>query len=356
MDAHTFGMKKGRTFHPDVQEVRAVYRRINRRKYLVPWVLVVFCLIFLLIDIMTGPAMLSVSTVIDCFLHPHQADAGTRTILLQMRLPIALMALAIGCALGTSGAVMQTVLHNPLASPYTLGVGAGASFGASLAIVMGLGSVGTSVSAFCFSMLICLFIYVMGKRKNLSTNAMVLSGIALLFLFEALQALVQYGSSETENQAIVFWSFGSLQKTTWGKLGITAAVSLLCLPLLVADSWKYTALLMGDEKAESLGIRVNAIKLKAFLLISLLSAVAVCFTGTIGFIGLAGPHVARMLVGDDQRFYILTSALAGMVLLSLASIISKVIIPGIIYPIGIITSLIGVPFFFVLILRRKGGK
>ena len=196
----------------------------------------------------------------------------------------------------------------------------------------------------------------MGKSRKLASNAMVLSGIAMLFLFEALQALVQYGSSETQNQAIVFWSFGSLQKTTWGKLILTTIVACICIPILIKDSWKYTALLMGDEKAESLGVKVNSVKLKAFFLISLLSAAAVCFTGTIGFIGLAGPHIARMLVGDDQRAYITTSALSGMLLLSVSSIISKIIIPGNVYPIGIITSIIGVPFFFSLVLKRKDGR
>lgn len=335
---------------------QAAYRRLNRRKYIVPLCFLALTLITLVADVMTGPAMLKVGEVLQCLFQPHRADPNSMVIVRQIRLPVALMALAIGCALGSSGAVMQTILHNPLASPYTLGVGAGAAFGASIAIVWGFGSVGTSLSAFLFSMLICLAIYFMGRKHNLSAGSMVLSGIALLFLFEALRALVQYGSTEEENQAIVFWSFGSLQKTTWGKLGITAAVSVLCLPLLLKDSWQYTALLMGDEKAESLGIRVNAVKLRAFLIISLLSAAAVCFTGTIGFIGLAGPHVARMLVGEEQRFYILTSALSGMVLLSLASILSKVIIPGIVYPIGIITSLIGVPFFFALVLRRRGGR
>ena len=335
---------------------RQVYNKLSRRKYIFPLCIGAFCLISLVFDVMTGPAMLSAKEVLTCLFNPQNSDPNSNMIVRNMRLPVALMALAIGSALGSSGAVMQTILHNPLASPYTLGVGAGAAFGASLSIVMGWGSVGTSASAFLFSMLICLAIYLMGRKRELSTNAMVLSGIALLFLFEALQALIQYGSSEAENQAIVFWSFGSLQKTTWPKLAITAGVSLVCLPILLKDSWKYTAMLMGDEKAESLGIHVNRVKLKAFFIISLLSAAAVCFTGTIGFIGLAGPHVARMLVGDDQRFYILTSALAGMALLSFASIMSKVIIPGLVYPIGIITSLIGVPFFFILVLRRKGGR
>ena len=334
----------------------SIYSSQNRKKYAVLGVLLAFSIASLIVDVMTGAAMLPVGDVLACLFHRATAPATTQVIVWEMRLPIALMALAVGFAMGSSGAVMQTILHNPLASPYTLGVGAGASFGASLAIVLGLSEAGICACAFAFAMLICLLIYFMGRLRSMNTNSMVLAGIALLFLFQALLALIQYGASESQNQSIVFWSFGSLQRTTWPRLAITAATVAVVFPLLMKDSWKYTALLMGDEKAESLGIRVNRLKLKAFFLISLLSAVSVCFTGTIGFIGLAGPHIARMLVGEDQRFYIPISACCGMALLSVASILSKLIVPGTIFPIGIITSIIGVPFFFVLVMRGKGGR
>lgn len=334
----------------------SIYGDQNRKKYAVLAILSAVCAASLVVDIMTGAAMLPVRDVLSCLFHRETAPATTQVIVWEMRLPIALMALMVGFALGSSGAVMQTILHNPLASPYTLGVGAGASFGASLAIVMGWSEAGICACAFGFAMLICLLIYFMGHLRGMNTNSMVLSGIALLFLFQALLALIQYGASESQNQSIVFWSFGSLQRTTWPRLAITTVVVAVVFPLLMKDSWKYTALLMGDEKAESLGIRVNRLKLKAFFLISLLSAVSVCFTGTIGFIGLAGPHIARMLVGEDQRFYIPVSAVCGMAVLSIASILSKLIVPGTIFPIGIITSIIGVPFFFVLVVRGRGRR
>lgn len=330
---------------------RLTYRRLARRKYFLFFALVIFCFLSSIADILTGAASLSVQEAISCLFCPAQAVQTTYVIIWRMRLPIALMALVVGFALGSSGAVMQTILHNPLASPYTLGIGAGAGFGSALAIVMGWGTLGTSVMAFVFAMLVSIVIYLMGRSGTVSSNSMVLSGIAILFLFQALQALIQYGASETQNQSIVFWAFGSLQKTSWVKLAITAAVTAVTIPVILKDAWRYTALSLGDEKAESLGIQVGRLKLKGFLLISLLAAVSVCFSGTIGFIGLAGPHIARMLVGEDQRFYIPLSALCGSALLSLASILSKIIHPGLIFPIGIITSLIGVPFFFALVLR-----
>ena len=346
----------------DLQKTgRSVYTAQNRYKYVIIVLLVLFCLLSCTGDILTAAASptyrLSVDEVIQCLLHPSRASSGTYVIVIKMRLPIALMALVVGFSLGTAGAVMQTILHNPLASPYTLGVGTAAGFGASVAIVLGLGSVMTSGLAFLFAMLICMMIYMLG-RNNVNSGSLVLSGIACLLLFQALQALLQYGASEDQNQSIVFWSFGSLQRVDWMKLALTAAVTAAAAPMIFRDAWKYTALTMGDEKAVSLGVNVSGLKIKAFFLISLMAAVSVCFTGSIGFIGLAGPHIARMLVGEDQRFYLPISALCGAAILSAASIISKMIRPGAVFPIGIVTSIIGVPFFFSLVLRtnRGGGR
>ncbi len=338
--------------------IHAVYQRQNRRKWALIAALAVLCALTCVTDVLTAAASpayrLTAGEVLACLLHPAQAASGTYVIVIRMRLPIALMALVIGFSLGTSGAVMQTILHNPLASPYTLGVGTAAGFGASLAIVLGLGAVATSGLAFLFAMLICVMIYLMGRR-HVNSGSLVLSGIACLFLFQAMQALLQYGASEDQNQSIVFWSFGSLQRTDWYKLGLTATVAGVTAPLIFGDAWKYTALTMGDARAESLGVNVSRLKLKAFFLISLMAAVSVCFTGSIGFIGLAGPHIARMLVGEDQRFYMPVSALCGAVLLSAASVISKILQPGAVFPIGIVTSLIGVPFFFSLVFRKNRG-
>ena len=132
-------------------------------------------------------------------------------------------------------------------------------------------------------------------------------------------------------------------------------VLLITTPMLLKDAWKLTALRLGDEKARSLGINVERLRLKVFIWISVLAAAAVCFVGAIGFIGLVGPHIARMFVGEDQRFFLPMSAFAGAALLSAASIGSKLIIPGAIFPIGIVTSFIGVPFFLSLILLKKRG-
>ena len=338
---------------------QALYRGIIARKYSYLLIFAAICIVTLLIDVLVGPAWLSVPDVVKAIFGLASVEPTTEIIVWTLRLPTALMAIVVGATLGIAGAEMQTILDNPLASPYTLGISAGAGFGAALAMVVGGGKLPIPadylipISAFVFALLTCLLIYFIGRAKAITAETMVLAGIGLLFLFQALLALLQYMATAEALQAIVFWLFGSLMKATWPKVGLVAAVLVIVLPLIAKDAWKLTALKLGDEKAKSLGINVEKLRLKTFVLVSLLTASAVCFVGTIGFIGLVGPHIARMLVGEDQRFFLPLSALGGALMLSVASIGSKMIIPGAIFPIGIVTSLIGVPFFFSLILTQK---
>jgi iron complex transport system permease protein len=153
--------------------------------------------------------------------------------------------------------------------------------------------------------------------------------------------------------AVLFWMFGSLSKATLQNIWICSAILAIVFAVFASDAWKLTSLKLGDNKAKSLGVDVEKLRRKAMLYVSLITATAVSFVGTIGFIGLVGPHMARMLVGDDQRFYLPLSALMGAMLLSLASTLSKLVVPGSVFPIGIVTSFIGVPFFVSLILRNK---
>jgi iron complex transport system permease protein len=196
-------------------------------------------------------------------------------------------------------------------------------------------------------------IHALSLRRGVGVETIVLLGIALVFGFNALLALVQYLASEQAVAAVVFWTLGSLTKATWPKLGAVALALALCLPLFARRAWALTALRLGDDKAASFGIDVRGLRLQTMLLVSLLAALPVAFVGTIGFVGLVGPHVARLLIGEDQRFLLPASALAGALLLSLGSLIGKLVVPGAIVPIGVVTSLIGLPFFVWLVLRRN---
>lgn len=314
---------------------------------------------FFCLDVALGPGGYRVPEVLGALFHPAQAPSDVAVVVRQIRLPIALMAVLVGGMLAASGASMQTILRNPLAEPFTLGISAAASFGASAAIALGwsvipaLGTWSITLNAFAFALLVALTLYGMVRAKGGNAETMILTGIALLFTFNALTALLQYGASEAQAQQIVFWAFGSLSRANSWKIVVCAVVSALALPLMLRQSRRLTLLQLGDERAASLGVNVGALRLQMLALSSLLAAVSVSFVGVIGFVGLVGPHIARLLIGENQRFFLPMSVLCGALLLSVASVVSKTIHPGIVYPVGMVTSLVGVPFFFALALARR---
>lgn len=315
------------------------------------------------LDISIGPGNLPLSDVLKALVDPAAVEPRLSVIVWDLRLPIALMALTVGAMLGLSGAGMQTILSNPLADPFTLGVSAAATVGASVAIVFGwsiipgAGVFIVTANAFVFALAASLVLFFMTKLRGVSAETMILVGIALLFTCNAITALLQYRSNEVQLTQIVFWTLGSLARATWGKVEIAAILIAVALPFFLMRGWALTALRLGDERAESLGVRVDRLRLEILVATSLLAAVSVSFVGGIGFIGLVGPHIARLLVGEDQRFFLPVATIASATLLSLASSVSKAINPGVIYPIGIITALIGVPFFISLVMsiRSKGA-
>lgn len=344
---------------PVQDAVGLAYRQAARRRISVVIASLLVLLLAVVLDAATGPAMLPVMEVARA-VFGRPADAAVDTIVWAIRLPVALTAVAVGAALELSGAIMQTILNNPLASSYTLGISAGAGFGAALVIVLGAAlpvpeAYAIPLNAVLFAGIACAGVYLIGGARAATAEGLVLAGIALLFLFQALTSLLQLMASPEALQQVVFWLFGSLQKSTWPKLGVIVAVLCGCVPFLLRDVWALTALKLGDARAAALGVNVRALRMRSFVLISALTGVAVAFVGTIGFVGLVAPHVARMLTGEDQRGFLPVSALAGAALLSLSSVASKTLSPGAIFPIGIVTSLIGVPFFVWLVIRSKRG-
>lgn len=344
---------------PAGDAVTTAYRRAASRRLMVALLALGALVLGLLLDAATGPAFLPLGAVARAVLG-QPSDSAVQAIVWSIRLPVALTALAVGAALGLSGAIMQTILNNPLASSYTLGISAGAGFGAAMVIVLGATlpvpeTYAIPLNAVLFAGVACAGVYLIGGARNASAEALVLAGIALQFLFQALTSLLQMIASPESLQQVVFWLFGSLQKSTWPKLAVMLTVLLLCAPLLARDVWRLTALKLGDARAAAIGVNVRALRIRSLVLVSALTGVAVAFVGTIGFVGLVAPHLARMLIGEDQRGLLPVSALMGAVLLSLASVASKTLSPGAIFPIGIVTALIGVPFFVWLVLRSRRG-
>ncbi|MDB5506275.1 MAG: iron-siderophore transporter permease protein [Devosia sp.] len=337
-------------------EGRGQYRALTRRKLLILAAMTVALCISFAVDLAWGPARYGIDQVVLALFSPGSVSDQVRTVVWDIRMPVAVMAIVVGAALSMAGAQMQTILANPLASPFTLGISAAASFGAALAIVTSVpllpfaASFIVPINAFIMALVATLFIHFISQARGVTVQTVVLLGIALVFTFNALLAFLQFLASEQALSTVVFWTMGSLTKATWPKIWITLAVVLIALPLFARNAWALTAIRLGEDRAASFGVNVRYIRLETMLVVSLLASVPVSFVGTIGFIGLVGPHIARMILGEDQRFFLPGSILAGALMLSVTSIVSKSIIPGVVFPVGIITALVGVPFFFSLII------
>ncbi len=313
------------------------------------------CLLF---DLANGPSNMTLWQVFQGLVDSSALTATQQVIIHEVRLPYALMAIVVGACLGLAGAEMQTALNNPLASPFTLGIGSAATLGASLVIVVDFSWLGLSYnyllpfSAFIFASLASLLILLLSRSMGASIQTVLLFGIALMFGLNAIVGLLQFVANAEALQQIVFWTMGSLARASMDKVTIVGVVLVGCFLWSCTQIGALTALRSGEEQARSLGINIERLRLMVLLRVSLLTAVALSFVGEIGFIGLVGPHITRMLLGEDHRFFIPGSAIAGALLLSLASIASKAILPGVILPVGIVTALVGIPLFISLIFSR----
>jgi iron complex transport system permease protein len=343
---------------PATEAGRHPYRQLVLRRILILSALLALLALSVAVDVSLGPARYALADVVATVLHPATAEAQMRMVVWEIRMPMALMAVTVGACLSLAGAQMQTILANPLASPFTLGISAAASFGAALAMVLGVALVPTAlalmvpINAFAMAMIAAMLIFALSTMRGVTVETIVLLGIALVFTFNALLALLQYFASEQALAAVVFWTMGSLTKATWTKVAVTALILALVTPLFARRAWALTAIRLGETRAAAMGVPVRRLRLETLVLVSALAAVPVSFVGTIGFIGIVGPHIARLLLGEDQRFFLPGSILAGALILSVTSVLSKAVLPGAVLPIGIITALVGVPFFATLIFTH----
>ncbi|MCK9406142.1 MAG: iron ABC transporter permease [Methanothrix sp.] len=286
-----------------------------------------------------------------------ESTSYANTIVWGLRLDRILMGILSGMGLAIAGAAMQGILKNPLASEFTLGVSSAAGFGAALAIVLGAGFVGGEYliigNAFIFTLIASFTVYGLAKYKGITPETLILAGIAIMYLFSAMTSFLQYVGHAEQVQEVVFWMMGSLGKSSWEKAGIISAILAVCLPYLIIKSWDINAMGAGDETAKSLGVNVERTRVISMVLVSLITASIICFTGTIGFVGLVAPHITRMVIGGDHRFLLPGSALVGALLLLGADTLARTILAPVILPVGIMTSFLGVPFFVYLFMKRR---
>jgi len=335
------------------------YRSIYVKRLSIIIGLCIALILSLMLDLTAGPAQLGLTEIIKGIIDPQSLSLRHQIILWDVRLPDALIALAVGAALGLAGIETQTILNNPLASPFTLGVSALATLGASLAIVVAPvipflpNNAVLPAMALLFALLGGGLILAFTKFSGGARESVVLFGIALVFLANALTAALQYVASAEAVQAIVFWTIGNLTKVGWNELYIVSFVLVCVLPFSLRHVWLMTLIRGGEAQAKSLGLNVSRLRALVIFRVSILAAFAVCFVGAIGFVGLVGPHIARMLLGEDHRLLVPGSILCGALILSLASFLSKALLPGVIIPVGILTSVIGVPIFLFLISKQR---
>lgn len=340
----------------------ATYRRRNRQRVMLLALLTMLATLALLLDLTTGPAGLPLDETLKALTGMGEVARSTEVIVRDVRLPMALVALLVGAALALAGAEMQTVLENPLAEPFTLGVSAAAALGAAVAIILGLSlpflpvAWSISTNAFLFALGALALLQLLGRMRGGGPEVLILFGIALNFAAGAFLSLLQFIASADALQQLVFWTMGSLTAATKTGAVLLLLVLGVTVPFSLRAAWRLTALRMGEEQARGFGVNVTALRRWALLRVSLLAASAVSMVGVIGFVGLAGPHIARMLVGEDHRYFLPASLLTGAVLMSLASTLSKVLVTGVLLPVGLVTSMIGLPVFFWLILRGRAVR
>ncbi len=335
-----------------------IYRAIVRRRAVICIGSLIGLFLLILADLMIGPSWITISEVLTTLLDGPTGDTINTAIVWSVRLPMTFTCIFVGASLGLAGIKVQTICNNPLASPYTLGITSGAAFGAAIAIFAGFSIagflwLGTSVLAFIFAGGVSLAIYMIGKMKGMSTITIILAGIVMNFFFVALQQLLQHKASAEVSQLIASWTFGSLVRSSWTSVAVSGCILVVCTIFVTRYVWQLTALTTSEENAKSLGVDTESVRSKMFMSASLLTAGAVSFIGTVAFVGLVAPHCARLLVGDDQRYLIPGSVIFGSMLMLAASTTAKLIGGGSMIPVGIITSLVGVPALFILLMKSK---
>ena len=294
------------------------------------------------------------------------SNITTENIIWEIRLPRVLLGGICGAGLALCGVLMQCITKNPIAEPYILGISSGASCGAVFVMVIGtvtsLGITSVKMGAFFGAILSGILVFAIGTQmgKTSSTTRLVLTGMAISTIFSSLTNLLIY-SAENSNQAksALFWTVGSLGGAKWGVLGFPMVILIVVIVISMVMSKSLDILLLGDESAIVLGINIKLIKAVILILATLLTSALVSITGAIGFIGLIVPHIARTISGSDHKKLITLSSLIGAIFLILSDIIARGLVPPIEIPIGIITSLIGGPFFLYLISKKNysfGGK
>ena len=294
-----------------------------------------------------------------------------RSILLNIRLPRVLMAIFAGAALATAGTLMQGSLGNPLVSPLTLGVASGASLGAALAIILGFSVIDIGfgenywlsdwfpntilvLNTFVFSLIVVFIVIKLGELRGVSAESYILVGIAITFINGAIVESLVYFATPQQLAQLTHWSFGSVRRPALETVLFVGVILTLIYPRLIKYSWDLNTLAIGgDDFAISTGVDPSKLRKKILIISAFATSIIIAFTGLIGFVGLAAPHIARLIIGNDYRKLVPSSALIGALLVLIADTVGGTLFSPVVLPVGIMLSILGGPFFLYLLLNRR---
>ncbi len=351
-----------------MSEIQLTQSRVRLRTIILSTALGLILVAAVIVSAITGQLAISPSDVVGSLLKWMgianswaPADPVIESTLQVVRFPRIVMALAVGAALAVAGALMQAVFGNPLAEPGVVGVSSGAALGASTAIVFGISASGGGVAllAFLGGLGATLLVYAVaraGGRTEVVT--LLLTGIAINAFAQAGLAFVLFLADTASREQIVFWQLGSLAGSLWSEVVVVLPVLVIGTVLALMMSRQLDLLALGERNARHLGVDVERLRIVAIVLVALLTGVAVAFAGIIAFVGLVVPHIIRMALGPAHRGLLLASAVGGGALLAVADLLTRTLVSGADLPIGMLTALVGGPFFFGLLYqqrRRSGG-
>ena len=279
-------------------------------------------------------------------------------IVVGLTAPRTIAAVLVGGILAVNGAVMQSITKNPLADPYTIGISSAALFGTSLSIALGIsiipfleGDSALTANAFLFALIPAMAIVFVSSFRKMSPNMMILIGIGMMYLFSAATTFVKFNASEEALQEIYEWGLGTLSKIEWDSIIPLIAAFVLAVVAFIILSNRINVLSAGDNMAKSLGEDPVRIRVICFILVSITTAVAVCYTGTVGFVGLVAPHIARLFVGSDNKSLIPVSAILGSIMIIATDVLVRMLPGGL--PCGVMTALIGAPIFVFILYKQR---
>lgn len=342
-------------------DIRMKYDKKVRIKLLFIPISIIVMLMLITVFTAVGSVNVSPKEIINAIKNTIDNNSANmeQKVIVFLRLPRIVLSVLAGMGLAVAGTIMQGITKNPMASPFTIGISSAAACGASIAMIFGISlfsnsNLGIISNAFIFAILCAVFVYSISIKLGMKPEAIILSGIAINYLFSAITSTIHFYADDHQLAAVVQWTFGSMNGAKWAHVLVVGSILIISLCVFMKHSWVLNAMVSGgDEMAKALGINPDKSRTIVGVFSVLLTASIVSFTGVIGFVGLVAPHIARLVVGGDHRFLIPYSAIFGGILLLVSDTLGRTLLTPVNIPVGIVVSYLGVPLFIHLIIQNR---